>query len=224
MHIEFKPSSDFNNVKINRAPDGAMAETFSCNINWGENLDSRSYVKCFSDRKIMAISNEITGYILAKEAGLPVPEKCALIALPQEIKDEFKSRSGEECFEYGFAMMMADGSTPNAIIKMHSPDGDFANSIFMDALNKWPQTARLIAFDEWVANEDRNLGNFIITPNNNIVVIDHSNLPCEMLWECDDLINEKAYTNKLVLIYELCKVKGRSYSIPDDAFINKEAS
>ncbi len=28
MHIEFKPSSDFNNVKINRAPDGAMAETF----------------------------------------------------------------------------------------------------------------------------------------------------------------------------------------------------
>lgn len=88
-------------------------------------------------------------------------------------------------------MMMADGSTPNAIIKMHSPDEDFANSIFMDALNKWPQTARLIAFDEWVANEDRNLGNFIITPNNNIVVIDHSNLPCEMLWECDDLINER---------------------------------
>ncbi len=43
MHIEFKPSSDFNNVKIIRAPDGAMAETFSCNINWGENLDSRSY-------------------------------------------------------------------------------------------------------------------------------------------------------------------------------------
>ncbi len=42
---------------------------------------------------------------------------------------------------------------------------------FMDALNKWPQG--FIAFDEWVANEDRNLGNFIITPNN-IVVIDHA--------------------------------------------------
>ncbi len=44
----------------------------------------------------MAISNEITGYIFEEEAG-PVPEKCALIALPQEIKDEFKSVSGEEC-------------------------------------------------------------------------------------------------------------------------------
>ncbi len=49
--------------------------------------------------------------------------------------------------------------------------------------------------------------NFIITPNNNIVVMNHSNLPYEMLWECDDN-NEKAYTNKLVLIYELCKGKG----------------
>ncbi len=53
------------------------------------------------------------------------------------------------------------------------------------------------------------------------MALNHSNLPCEMLWECDDLINEKAYTNRGVLIYELCKVKGRSYSIPDDAFINK---
>ncbi len=40
-----------------------MAETFSCNINWGENLDSRSYVKCFSDRRCGNF-NEITGYIL----------------------------------------------------------------------------------------------------------------------------------------------------------------
>ncbi len=52
----------------------------------------------------------------------------------------------------------------------------------MDALINGLKTARLIAFDEWLNNEDRNLGNFIITPNNNIVVIDHSNLPCEMLW------------------------------------------
>lgn len=224
MHIEIKPSSDFNSVKIVRAPDGAMAETFSCNINWGNNIDSRSYVKCFSKAKKIAISNEITGYILAKVSGLPVPEKCALITLPQEILDEFKARTGEECFEYGFAMMMATGSTPNAIIKMHSPDTEFATSIFMDALNKWPQTAKLIAFDEWVANEDRNLGNFIIAPSNNIIVIDHSNLPFVMLWDCGDLVNDKAYVNKLVLIFDLCKVAGKSYSIPDDAFINNEAS
>jgi len=223
MHIDVKPSSDFNSVKTKRAPDGAMAETFSCNINWGQGLDSRSYVKCFSVSKKIAISNEITGYILAKESGLPTPEKCALIALPQEIKDEFESRTGDSCFEYGFAMMLAEGSTPNALIKLHASDEEFARSVFMGALNKWPQTAKLIAFDEWVANEDRNLGNFIISPNNKIVVIDHSNLPYAMLWDCDDLISEKAYQNKLVLIFELCLVNGKSYTIPNDAFINNEA-
>ncbi len=93
------------------------------------------------------------------------------------------TRSGEECFEYGFAMMMADGSTPNAIIKCTALMGILQIPSLWMLLNKWPQTARLIAFDEWVANEDRNLGNFIITPNNNIVVIDHSNLPCEILRE-----------------------------------------
>ncbi len=44
-----------------------------------------------------------------------------------------------------------------------------------------------------VANEDRNLGNFIITPNN-IVVIDHSNLPAWNAMGCDN--KWKAYTNK----------------------------
>ncbi len=61
--------------------------------------------------------------------------------------------------EYGFAKMMADGSTPNAIIKCTAPMGIFCK-FHLYGLNKWPQTARLIAFDEWVANEDRNLGNF----------------------------------------------------------------
>ncbi len=38
MHIEFKPSSDFNNVKLIELLDYAMAETFSCNINWARIL------------------------------------------------------------------------------------------------------------------------------------------------------------------------------------------
>ncbi len=66
-----------------------------------------------------------------------------------------------------------------------------------------------------VANEDMNLGNFIITPNNNIVVIRSLVISMRKCYGSVMTINEKAYTNKLVLIYELCKVKGRSYSIPD---------
>ncbi len=71
----------------------------------------------------MAISNEITGYIWRRRQGRSYL-KNALIALPQEIKDEFKSVSGEECFEYGFCY--DDGRREHAqrYYKMHSPDGD----------------------------------------------------------------------------------------------------
>ncbi len=148
MHIEFKPSSDFNNVKINRAPDGAMAETFSCNINWGENLDSRSYEMLY-DQDYGNFQRNNWLYFAWRGGRAACTWKMCFNSIAQEIKDNSKSGSQRECFEYPVAMMMADGSTPNAIIKMHSLMRDFANSIFMDALNKWPQTARLIAFDEW---------------------------------------------------------------------------
>ncbi len=52
-------------------------------------------------------------------------------------------------------MMMADGSTPNAIIKCTALMGILQiPDLYGMLLNKWPQTARLIAFDEWVANEE----------------------------------------------------------------------
>ncbi len=97
-----------------------MAETFSCNINWGENLDSRSYVKCFSDRKIMAISKR-NNWLYFGEGGRAActGKMCFNSIATRNKKMNLNPWSGEECFEYGFAMMMADGSTPNAIIKMH---------------------------------------------------------------------------------------------------------
>ncbi len=86
----------------------------------------------------MAISNEITGYILAKEAGLPVPEKMCFGSIATEIKMNLNPGLWRVLWIRICYDDVARRSTPNAIIKMHSPDGVFANSIFMDALNKWP--------------------------------------------------------------------------------------
>ncbi len=96
MHIEFKPSSDFNNVKINRAPDGAMAETLAAILTGGENLDSRSYVKCFKRSQDYGISNEINWLYFLCEGGRGCPknsEKMCFnsIATRNGVKDEFKS-------------------------------------------------------------------------------------------------------------------------------------
>lgn len=224
MYVEVKTESDFASVHLTRADDGAMAETFRCNIDWGAGFDRRSYLKCFSIQEKIGICNEITGYILAKHLGLAVPDKCAFIKLPNEILNEFKTRKGEDCYEYGFAMMESPGQTPNTILRLNQNNTDFACSIFMDALSKWPLTAKLLAFDEWLANEDRNLGNFIISSGKNIIIIDHSNIPTKMLWNCSDLMDDKAYSNKLVQIFEKITPGGKVYTLPDNAFIESEAN
>ncbi len=79
MHIEFKPSSDFNNVKINPGRRHMARKLLSCNINWARILTAEAMWNALKDRKIMAISNEITGYIFGEGRQgqrLSVPEKC----------------------------------------------------------------------------------------------------------------------------------------------------
>ncbi|GKX55313.1 hypothetical protein SOASR030_14250 [Leminorella grimontii] len=49
-------------------------------------------------------------------------------------------------------------------------------------LNDWDKLHHAIAFDEWVANQDRNLGNVIIGINNSVTLIDHSSLPVHLTW------------------------------------------
>ena len=57
----------------------------------------------------------------------------------------------------------------------------------IDGWEKLPQT---IAFDEWVANQDRNLGNVIIDSNFAVTLIDHSNMPVDLVWSASMLDKE----------------------------------
>ncbi len=45
MYIEFKPSSDFNNVKINRAPDGAMAKLLAAILTGARILTAEAVMR-----------------------------------------------------------------------------------------------------------------------------------------------------------------------------------
>lgn len=52
----------------------------------------------------------------------------------------------------------------------------------------------LIAFDEWVANTDRNAGNILFGANANYV-IDHGSMPVKMNWGQADLQSGECYKN-----------------------------
>lgn len=66
-----------------------------------------------------------------------------------------------------------------------------------NVLDGWDKLHKTIAFDEWVANQDRNLGNLIVDSNSHVTLIDHSNMPVDLVWSPDDLSVDLHPVNKL---------------------------
>ncbi len=68
--LKFKPSSPANNVKINRAPDGAMAKLLAAILTGARILTAEAMWNTLAICQDYGnFQQEITGYILAKEAG-----------------------------------------------------------------------------------------------------------------------------------------------------------
>ncbi len=64
---KFKPSSDFNNVKSVELLTELWQKLCSCNINWGENLDSRTMWNALAIQQDYGnFQRNNWGYILAK--------------------------------------------------------------------------------------------------------------------------------------------------------------
>ena len=173
-----------------RHPIGEMAYTYACNIEWEEGKRSNAFVKRFQKKNELGLVNEITGYILAKACGLPVPKYAALIPTSNnqfDIKDT-------SFIPWGFATSALNGKTPQSLYAL----GDITGcQKLLDYIASWNNVAKAIAFDDWIANEDRNLGNIIVEDKNNISLIDHSNIPINLSWKPEELDPLYLATNKL---------------------------
>nr|WP_299244079.1 hypothetical protein [uncultured Halomonas sp.] len=157
-----------------RTGDGAMAETQRCDIVWNDGERTRGFLKCFSADHHLGVVNEITGYILSRACGLPVPRRAGIVALSQTLVDGLDIRGCQAgIYRYAFAISEAPGKTPNTLF-----DGlnDYAKAILTrELLDGWHGLSPLLAFDDWSANQDRNLGNFLIDDKKSVYIIDHSN-------------------------------------------------
>lgn len=182
-----------------RTHDGQMAETYACDLVWGDGLQVRSYLKCFASSRALGVVNELTGYLIAKACSLPVPNRAGIVRLNQDLVDELQIKNCPDgVYHYAFAISEAPGRSPNSIY-----DG-LSLPVMLEAtrevLQGWHGTSPLIAFDDWAANQDRNLGNFLIDDKGEIFIIDHSNMPVDLCWTHDALDPYGSYENKLVRI------------------------
>ncbi|MCW0974354.1 hypothetical protein [Pantoea sp. JV6] len=152
-----------------------MALTLLCILDWPDGQKRQCFVKIFSQEQSIGVFNEILGYLLTKTEGLPVASKAGILILPDQVKAQIE----QPVASVAFVTSRIDGKTPSSFYKIR----DMLNyQALFNVLNSWDKLHQSIAFDEWVANQDRNLGNVVVSTDHSVTLIDHSNMPVDLSW------------------------------------------
>jgi len=132
-------------------------------------------VKAFPIGAGNGLFNEIGGFVLARKAGLdvagggilPVPLSILETVFPGAV---FASQNGlVECF-VSSPVCDAYGAMSANIHQVARGQDSAISTLLM----QWDQFGRLLAFDQWIGNHDRNDGNILIGPGCRPLPIDHS--------------------------------------------------
>ncbi|SDZ99960.1 hypothetical protein [Alkalimonas amylolytica] len=178
--------------------EGRTASTLLVSVVWDDGKSRRTYFKMFHKSLPLGLLNEITGYLLAKSCGLPLPTHAGIIKVPKgliENQDDF--------LPHAFVVSEAPGKTPTTICQLTDPITNQQLNAVMGMLRDWPKLNDTIAFDDWAANTDRNLQNIVVDGPGKIYLIDHSNLPVKPNWSASDLQPHEKYRNILVDILQI---------------------
>ena len=100
---------------------------------------------------------EVLCNLLAQMVGIPVPMPCVLDIRESELWD------GGEPFVFGTGYARYSNLLQRA---RHSPE-------VVNRLVRWPKFLAAIAFDEWIANEDRTPSNLLFVGQREFLLIDH---------------------------------------------------
>lgn len=181
-----------------RQESGKMADTYACHVEWDNGVRTNAFVKRFKNTHTLGLVNEITGYILAKGCNLPVPKFVGLIRTSNEHFSDESNIYNEWCF----LTSELDGETPLSFYEVN--DMEKCQSL-MNLIANWSKVHDAIAFDDWIANEDRHIGNIMVAGKDKIYLFDHSNIPINLNWNPKKL--DPHYNARSVLTDNLYKMQ-----------------
>lgn len=171
---------------------GVSAKTYLAEVQWPNGDVIESFVKLFPvNTRIKEIINESFGFLLANSASLRQSTRAALIKLdvtefPIDTNtDSFAAANG---FVYGWVTASLGGKDLKKMYLKNPPNisSNEAQQI-LSVLGSWPNFKSLVAFDDWVGNIDRNIGNLIFIKKDDIGVIDHGQIFGVVDWQCEKI-------------------------------------
>ncbi|UOA27883.1 hypothetical protein [Pseudosulfitobacter sp. DSM 107133] len=157
------------------------------------------------DLPVKELFNELISFLILKDLGLPVPDTY-LGLVPAGNRQISKG----PLLPDGARLVLASKDVGSPNLKFVTNLSDLSSeaeakaclSRFVPELAKWGKFGEMYAFDTWVANVDRNLGNVLFggtKPDGSVDVwvIDHGQALTSEMWQPNDLIPEGSYMNKL---------------------------
>ena len=151
--------------------------------------DIRAVVKCLTPKQI---ANELIASSLTAALNLPSPRSFIVFADPKDSIGGVDYLHSNDMLMY-FGSELSASSTLINFFKMNS-------QLAFQLVNNYQDWGRLLAFDEWTANADRHLNNYLYD-GKTIYLFDHdrcltgpnwapSSLNAETLYPCHRRINE----------------------------------
>jgi hypothetical protein len=146
-----------------------------------------AYIKVLTPRQLV---NEIISAHLGHALKLPMPKTFLVIGSPTDGYGDPAPQWGTGPDRLLFASEAAPGGDWRPV-KRVSP---YPLKHFLE----WVGLPVAVCFDEWIANVDRNTGNFLFDGTGKFLLIDHSHAFSGEDWREESLINAKVFRNKLI--------------------------
>ncbi|WEV48131.1 hypothetical protein OZX61_07480 [Acinetobacter sp. ESL0695] len=205
--------------------EGQMGVTRKASIEWDDGTIRKCYVKVYpSINRIMKICNELTGFLLAKTLGLKQPDSAALIPLNKIYYSDYLPAIDINNTETVWAWITTEcGSSIKGVFQLNNieelyeqdPIGTqqkiaHAFNLICDQKN----LPELIAFDDFIANNDRNIGNLVMVGDGEMGIIDHGEILGRIDWikNLPSLDKKQIFNNHLLNILDGQATSSKDFS------------
>ncbi|NWK52192.1 hypothetical protein HYG89_06405 [Acinetobacter sp. SwsAc5] len=175
--IQYLPSSNYVEY-LRGSTDGVSGATHLATIKWEDDVERDSWVKIYAGNKPRSLINEMIGYLLGRALNLPMPPRAGFLLLENKMLNPSFVNVLSEVDRYRgftFAWVSEDVKGKNLRIEIENNPNAMKVMLeyFSSCMKDWSHLSNLIAFDDWILNTDRNMGNSIHLPDKTFSLIDH---------------------------------------------------
>lgn len=193
---------------------GEMGATRKASIEWDDGSLRKCYVKIYpQEERIRKIINELTGFLIGSALGILQPDSAAIMPLNPFFYDDYGIDPNIEENTIWAWVTTECGNSISGIFQLNKSQASLeknmeeTNTKLISAFSlicDQKSVPQIIALDDFIANNDRNIGNLVMTGNGNMGIIDHGEILGRIDWlsNPNDLDKNDFFFNKLLHILD----------------------